>query len=97
MSHEKKDNAFLRGYCSVIELFPARSHTAIRDLIVADQGRSAHVLWNDVGQLLRGADCEHTWKEAGKSEREKLERIKARERCEAIERTEAKLREVQHW
>lgn len=62
MTALKKADAFSRGYCSVMELLPGAGRRVARDAIVDAQIRSGYVIWSQVGELLRGAECEFTGK-----------------------------------
>ena len=57
MDKKARNPAFIRGYCSARELFPAGSRKEFRDGIIASQNFSVHSAWEQVGNLLREA-CE---------------------------------------
>lgn len=84
MTALKKADAFSRGYCSVMELLPGFDRREARDAIVDAQIRSGHIIWSQVGELLRGAECEYSGKK------------KAQPSCQArLGRDER--RELQFW
>ena len=68
MTAKKKADAFSRGYCSVLELLPSKSRSEHRDAIVEAQLVSPHIVWTQVGELLRGAECELTGTKSTQSE-----------------------------
>lgn len=74
MSHSKNQHALLRGYRSALELSPMQSRKGTRDRIVIEQYSAATRVWQDVGNLLRGAGSD-----TGKISQ--LKRLKERAAC----------------
>lgn len=58
MTVKTRFGAFIRGYCSVIELQPTSSRKAARDAIIDAQAGNLYDVWSQVGDLLREAQCE---------------------------------------
>jgi len=67
MTAKNRFGAFIRGYCSVIELQPTLSRKAARDAIVDAQANNLYDIWSQVGDLLREAQSEFSGKKAAQS------------------------------
>jgi len=50
-----RSNCWLRGYMSVLEISPTTSRKEARDKIIRDQLNSPALVWQQVGELLKGA------------------------------------------
>ncbi|WP_421567519.1 hypothetical protein [Stenotrophomonas sp. PD6] len=67
MTAKKRLGAFIRGFCSVIELQPTLSRKAARDAIINAQSNNLHDIWSQVGDLLREAQSEFSGKKTAQS------------------------------
>jgi len=67
MTAKNRFGAFIRGYCSVIELQPTLSRKAARDAIIDAQAGNLYDVWSQVGDLLREAQCEFSGKKTAQS------------------------------
>ena len=63
MTAKNRFSAFLRGYCSVLDLHPTASRKAYRDSIVNAQANGLYDIWSQVGDQLREAQGEFSRKE----------------------------------
>jgi len=66
MTAKNRFAAFIRGYCSVIELQPTSSRKAARDAIIDAQANNLYDIWSQVGDLLREAQSEFPGKNAAR-------------------------------
>lgn|GEM_PF-5814329 len=58
MTAKNRFSAFLRGYCSVLDLHPTASRKAYRDSIVDAQANGLYDIWWQVGEQIRDAQDE---------------------------------------
>jgi hypothetical protein len=63
MTAKSRFSAFLRGYCSVLDLHPTAARKAYRDSIVDAQANGLYDIWSQVGDQLREAQGEFSRKE----------------------------------